>query len=207
MRNLIIVQLFLKVASDVPVSIHKLAEFSVNEQSEINNITDPNPIWERRCNFQGYALKSGWIEGLPYIYIKNDSTGDSIAGVNYDLSVALAKQCNFTLSFEKIDVYGALQEDGSWTGLMKKLINKDLDIGIADLSITFERANEIDFSIGIHNSEYALFMKIKTSEPLRWETFTEGFSSGFWYCLVTLVISLTIFLCIMKLSLNGKMLS
>ena len=152
-------------------------------------------------------MKSGWIEGLPYIYIKNDSTGDSIAGVNYDLSVALAKQCNFTLSFEKIDVYGALQEDGSWTGLMKKLINKDLDIGIADLSITFERANEIDFSIGIHNSEYALFMKIKTSEPLRWETFTEGFSSGFWYCLVTLVISLTIFLCIMKLSLNGKMLS
>ena len=186
--------------------MHKLAEFSVNEQEYISNITDPNPIRKRRCNFQGHVLKSGWIVGLPYIYIKNDSMEEGIAGVNYDLSVALAKECNFTLSFEKIDVYGALQDDKSWTGLMKKLMNKDLDIGIADLSITFERAKEIDFSIGIHNSQYALFMKIKTSEPLRWETFTEAFSSGFWYCLLTLVISLTIFLCIMKLSLNGKIL-
>ena len=89
---------------------------------------------------------------------------------------------------------------------MKKLINKEIDIGIADLSITFERAQQIDFSVGIHDSEYALFMKIKTSEPLRWETFTEAFSNGFWFCLFTLIISLTIFLSIMKFSSNGKIL-
>ena len=186
--------------------MHKLADFSVIEQSKTNNVTDSNPIWKRRCNFQGYELKSGWIVGLPYIYMNDNSTEANIAGVNYDLSVELAKECNFTLSFEKIDVYGAEQKNGSWTGLMKKLINKDLDIGIADLSITFERAQQIDFSVGIHDSEYALFMKIKTSEPLRWETFTEAFSNGFWFCLFTLIISLTIFLSIMKFSSNGKIL-
>ena len=186
--------------------MHKLAEFSVNDQSKISNITDSNPIWKRRCNFQGHELKSGWIVGLPYIYMKDVSTGTNIAGVNYDLSVALAKECNFSLSFERIDVYGAEQKDGSWTGLMKRLINKEIDIGIADLSITFERAEQIDFSVGIHDSEYALFMKIKTSEPLRWETFTEAFSNGFWFCLFTLIISLTIFLSIMKFSSNGKIL-
>ena len=186
--------------------MHKLADFSVNEESKTNNVTDSNPIWKRRCNFQGHELKSGWIVGLPYIYMNDNSTEGNIAGVNYDLSVELAKECNFTLSFEKIDVYGAEQKNGSWTGLMKKLINKDLDIGIADLSITFERAQQIDFSVGIHDSEYALFMKIKTSEPLRWETFTEAFSNGFWFCLFTLIISLTIFLSIMKFSSNGKIL-
>ena len=197
---------FLQVTIDFDVSMHKLAEFSVSDQSEAKNITDSNPIWKRRCNFQGHELKSGWIVGLPYIYMNDNSTEGNIAGVNYDLSVELAKECNFTLSFEKIDVYGAEQKNGSWTGLMKKLINKDLDIGIADLSITFERAQQIDFSVGIHDSEYSLFMKIKTSEPLRWETFTEAFSNGFWFCLFTLIISLTIFLSIMKFSSNGKIL-
>ena len=184
--------------------MHKLAEFSVSDQSGAKNITDSNPIWKRRCNFQGHVLKSGWVEGLPYVYTMHNSTADTIAGVNYDIAVELAKQCNFTLQFEKTDVYGAEQNDKSWTGLMQKLIKKEVDIGIADLSITFERSEVIDFSVGIHNSYYVLFMRVKTKEPLRWTTFTEVFSGGFWSCLLTFVISLTIFLCIVETSTMGK---
>ena len=204
----VILQFKFQVANETKVTVHKIAEFSPNEESRPLNITDPAPIWERRSDFQGHVLNAGWRIGPPYIYQtsgnkhSNDSN-DNITGVNYDLAFSLARLCNFSLHLEEVDVYGALQEDGNWTGLVEKLRTHVLDIGIADMSITKERADVIDFSIGIQNSEYVLFMKA-SGEVIKWLTFKEVFSDGFWYCLLTCVISLTIFLCFIQISTLGK---
>ena len=148
------------------------------------------------------VFNAGWIKGLPYIYTINDSNTDEISGVNYDLASSLANKCNFSLHLDQVDVYGALQSDGSWTGIVEKLMTKKLDLGIADISITIERANVIDFSIGIHDTEYVLFMR-QSGQVLQWKTFIQVFSPGFWCCMISFIISLTIFLCIIKISSSG----
>ena len=182
-----------------------MAEFSLCEQSNSANITDTRPVWERRCDFQGYVLKAGWRDGPPYVYSINDSTTGEriISGVNYDLTLSLANLCNFSVQLEKVDVYGSKQPNGSWTGIVKKLQNKELDIGIADISHTMERAEVIDFSIGISDSYYVLFMKT-SNQALQWLTFIDVFSKGFWFCLITFITSLTVFLCIIKITGFGK---
>ena len=119
------------------------------------------------------------------------------------MAFSLARLCNFSLHLEEVDVYGALQDNGDWTGLVEKLRTNELDIGIADMSITKERAEVVDFSIGIQNSEYVLFMQT-SGESIKWTTFYDPFSNGFWYCLLTCIIVLTIFLCFINNSTWGK---
>ena len=185
-----------------------MAEFSLDEEKNSTNITDPQPLWERRCDFGGHTLKAGWRDGPPFVYhdhITNDSTNgeQNISGVNHDLAISLANLCNFTLQLEKVDVYGAKQPNGSWTGIVKKLQTKELDIGIADISHTMERAKVIDFSIGIADTHYVLFMRV-SKQVLQWLTFINVFSKGFWFCLITFVTSLTVFLCIIIVTGFGK---
>ena len=150
-------------------------------------------------------MKAGWRDGPPFVYTTNNSSNgeQNISGVNYDLAISLANLCNFSLQLEKVDVYGALQADGSWTGIVRKLQTKELDIGIADISHTMERAKVIDFSVGICNTHYVLFMRV-SKQVFQWMTFISVFSNGFWFCLITFVTSLTVFLCIIKVNGLGK---
>ena len=187
------------------MTIRQLAEFSVDEKLHPPNITDSRPLWERRSDLEGRVLRAGWREGSPFIYLVNNTKNETveISGVNHDLAKSLARLCNFSMELEEVDVYGALQLDGTWTGLVEKLRTNQLDLGIADMSITIERAEVIDFSIGFHNTEYVLFMK-SSKQVLQWLTFIDVFSNGFWACLITFVISLTVFLSIMQIYILGK---
>ena len=180
--------------------MNNLAEFSLNENINRPNIIDHRPLWDRRKNLHGIILKAGWREGAPFIYQVNDTkiSKVEISGVNYDLAKSLSRIFNFTLELEEVDVYGALQLDGNWTGIVEKLRTHQLDLGIADISITIERAEVIDFSVGLQNTEYVLFMK-SSEQALQWMTFIDVFSVGFWSCLITFIITLTLFLSIMQI--------
>ena len=107
------------------------------------------------------------------------------------------------MDLKEVDVYGALQLDGTWTGIVERLRTNQLDLGIADISITSEREKVIDFSVGLHNTEYVLFMK-SSEQVWQWMTFIDVFSNGFWSCLITFVITLTVFIAIMQIYGLGK---
>ena len=94
---------------------------------------------------------------------------------------------------EEVDFFGSLQLDGTWTGIVEKLRAKQLDLGIVDMAVTFERANVIDFSVGLQDEEFVLIMK-SPEQALQWMTFIGVFSVGFWPCFITFISTLTIFL-------------
>ena len=167
------------------------------------NITDPRPLLERRCNLQGHVLTVGWIERLPYVYTSNDYNNGGISGINYDIASSLALQCNFSLELQEFNTYGVLQDDGRWTGLVEKLRTKKLDLEIASMIITKERAEVIDFSIGLQNFEFTLFMG-RSNEEVQWKTFVNAFSNQFWVCLIFSIIVLTMYLCTIKKFSLGK---
>lgn len=195
---------FIKIADSFELSMARLAEFFTNKRMPGNIYQSHYQLWERRSNLQGHIIKAGWVEGVSdiYTYIYNDGS-IGIGGPNYELFGDLARRCNFTFDLIRKNVIGAEAKDGSWTGLIKGLITKDLDIGVSDFVITYERSQQIDFSIGIRKTKFALFMKASKSN-LNWETFTEVFSNGFWRSLLALIITLAIFLSITRLSSNGK---
>ena len=164
-----------------------------------SNISDKRDLWDRRKNLQGTILKIGWTAGQPWIYQVNSTKTSKIeiAGVNYDLAKSLAWICNFTVELEKVDGYGVLQLDGTWTGIVEKLRTRQVDMAISGISITFEREDVIDFSVGLHSEEYVLFMK-SSDQALHWGTFSDVFTDGFWSCLITFIITLSLSLCIVQ---------
>ena len=44
-------------------------------------------------------------------------------------------------------VYGRLQDDGSWTGMMGEVIRGEAHFALADITITAARERAVDFSI------------------------------------------------------------
>ena len=152
----------------------------------------------------GIVIKAGWTASAPFMYLANDTKKSKLelSGINYDLAKSLSRILNFTLEMEEVDVYGALQLDGTWTGIVEKLRTKQLDLGIADMDKTIERAKVIDFSVGLEGVDFVLLMK-SSEQALQWMTFIEVFSVGFWPLLITFIFILTIFLSIMQIYGQG----
>ena len=145
-------------------------------------------------------MKAGWTAAAPFMYLVHDTRKSKreLSGANYDLAKSLSRILNFTLEMEEVDVYGALQLDGTWTGIVEKLRTKQLDLGIADMGISIERANVIDFSVGLQDVEFVLLMK-SSEQALQWMTFIDVFSVDFWPCFITFIFTLTIFLSILQI--------
>ena len=146
---------------------------------------DERPLWDRRKNLHGIVMKAGWTTAAPFIYQVNDTKNLKLelSGVNYDLAKSLSRILNFTLEMEEVDVFGDLQLDGTWTGIVEKLRTKQLDLGIADMHITIERAKVIDFTVGLQQEEFVLWMK-SSEQALQWMTFIDVFSVEFWSCFI-----------------------
>ena len=145
-------------------------------------------------------MKAGWTAAAPFIYQTNLNKKSKLelAGVNYDLAKSLSSTLNFTLEMKEVDVFGALQLDGTWTGIVEKLRTKQLDMGIANMDVTIDRAKVIDFSVGLQDVEFALFMK-SSEQALQWMTFVDVFSVEFWSCFITFIVTLTICLSIIQI--------
>lgn len=52
---------------------------------------------------------------------------------------------NYTITTE--DRIGLINEDGTWDGIIKKIIDKEADIGIGPISVMAEREAVIDFTV------------------------------------------------------------
>ena len=116
-----------QIATETPVIAQKIAEFSPHKGTYRLNVTNPAPIWERRCDFQGYVLKAGWKVGKPFMYVNEAQNGankdnPNITGVNYDLVQSIANRCNFGVQLESVDKWGNLLDNGTWTGIVDKLM-------------------------------------------------------------------------------------
>ncbi|KAK6186376.1 hypothetical protein SNE40_008422 [Patella caerulea] len=69
------------------------------------------------------------------------------SGVTVELSDTLAKYLNFTYTFVQPNngEYAGKTNDGKWQGLVGMLVRNEVDIVIADLTLTEERSKVIDF--------------------------------------------------------------
>ena len=72
--------------------------------------------------------------------------------------------------------YGALQPDGTWSGMVKLLANQDIDIATTTFAVTQERSTVITFASPLFEVYYALVIKNPAEtfnimayiEPMQW---------------------------------------
>ena len=72
--------------------------------------------------------------------------------------------------------WGAIQSDGTWTGMVNLLQNQIIDIAATDFTVTEEKSAVMTFANPITQIYHALFMKNPTetfnyrayTEPIHW---------------------------------------
>ena len=134
------------------------------------SIGEPN-IWERRRDLRGTALINGMVPltfpNPGFVYNMEDGTS---VGALVDMLELLRTSLNFTThdAFVPDNDYGLKGTDGTWTGIIGELKAGRYDMSNAGLTITPEREEAVDLTLGVFEDKVTLIIKnpVKYDEHL-----------------------------------------
>ncbi|XP_076630847.1 glutamate receptor ionotropic, kainate 2 isoform X2 [Colletes latitarsis] len=142
--------------------------------------------------------------GPPYIMEVTDSATRGILidqtryeGFCIDLIEEISKLLNFKYEFELVPDknYGNYNpETKQWNGLIRRLLDRDADLAICDLTITYERESAVDFTMPFMNLGISiLFRKPEAKEPDLF-SFLSPLSTDVWIYMATAFLAVSVML-------------
>ncbi|CAL7945892.1 unnamed protein product [Xylocopa violacea] len=142
--------------------------------------------------------------GPPYVMPVTDSATRGILieqtryeGFCIDLIEEISKLLNFKYEFELVPdgKYGTYnQETKQWNGLIQRLLKRDADLAICDLTITYERESAVDFTMPFMNLGISiLYRKPEEKEPDLF-SFLSPLSTDVWIYMATAFLAVSIML-------------
>lgn len=108
-----------------------------------------------------------------------------------DLFLQLQSLLNFTTVFitNKDKRFGLRLQNGSWNGLVKMLIDDEIDIAVASLSISKSRSTVIDFCEPLIRDSYRFFISRKAErDAFNWFGYLKPLHMDSWVCTLALII-------------------
>nr|APC94352.1 ionotropic receptor 7 [Pyrrhalta aenescens] len=145
--------------------------------------------------------------GDPYLMEVADTNGrglygnDRFEGYTMDLMKEICKpenlNCTFTFELVPDGNYGSYDpKTKQWNGIIKELLEYKADLGICDLTITYERRKAVDFTSPFMTLGISILYAKAVKEPPDLLTFSHPLSFEVWIYIATsyLIISLIMFL-------------
>ncbi|KAJ1532308.1 hypothetical protein ONE63_000916 [Megalurothrips usitatus] len=137
-------------------------------------------------------------EGAPYLTRLNQSNGTEIfEGYAIDLIRLIADELKFTYEFYlvKDTKHGSLNpKTKQWDGIMRDLIDRKADLGICDLTITYDRERAVDFTMPFMNLGISiLFLKPEDPEKDLF-AFLQPLSLEVWIYMATAYVGVSLLL-------------
>ncbi|KAK3919445.1 Glutamate receptor ionotropic, kainate 2 [Frankliniella fusca] len=140
--------------------------------------------------------------GAPYLMKKENWTedmgNDGFRGYAIDLIDAIAKELHFKYEFYlvKDGKYGSLK-DGRWDGIIKDLLDRKADLGICDLTITYDRERAVDFTMPFMNLGISILYSKAPPENPNLFSFLEPLSTEVWIYMASAFIGVSLLLFIL----------
>ncbi|KAE8743142.1 hypothetical protein FOCC_FOCC011235 [Frankliniella occidentalis] len=139
--------------------------------------------------------------GPPYLMkLDNYTEGSGNAGLegySMDLIDEISKILNFKYEFHlvKDGKYGSLNPvTKQWDGIIKELLDRKADLGICDLTITYDRERAVDFTMPFMNLGISiLFAKPKEPDPNLF-SFLSPLSLEVWIYMATAYVGVSLLL-------------
>lgn len=128
------------------------------------------------------------------------STSKIITGHDIELLNGIAKMLNFNLTIDilfETAAWGQIFENGSATGVMRRVINREADIGIGTYYLTSTRAKYMSFIQYSYVDTILTVPRALTLSPL--EKLLSPFSRALW---ISLMLSFCIGFCVISLLLK-----
>ena len=154
-------------------------------------------MWERRRNLEGILIRVATIS-LPGLHeIHYSKSGESViggSGMFLEPLNILEKELNFTWKLipSNDGQWGAMDNNGTWTGLISMLISEQIDIAAASLSVTEARSRVVTFSGTIADAEWTLFSGSSSKPNANPWIYFEIFPATVMFICCGMVISISI---------------
>nr|XP_023019507.1 glutamate receptor ionotropic, kainate 2-like [Leptinotarsa decemlineata] len=145
--------------------------------------------------------------GDPYLMHRVDPNGralygnDRFEGYTMDLIGEICKpqnlNCSFTFEIVADGKYGNYDpKTKQWNGLIRELLDYKADLGICDLTITYERRKAVDFTLPFMTLGISILYAKAVKEPPELLSFSHPLSFEVWIYIATsyLIISMMMFL-------------
>lgn len=145
--------------------------------------------------------------GAPYIMEITDNSMRGVLigtkryeGYCIDLIDLIAKNLSFKdVVYEIVpdDQYGRYDpQTKSWNGLIKRVLDHEVDLAICDLTITYERKSAVDFSMPFMNLGISIVFIKPEDKPPDFFSFLSPLSTDVWFYMATayLIVSIMLFL-------------
>lgn len=146
---------------------------------------------------QNRTFRVSTIVNPPYTMLKKDAHlregNDRFEGYAVDLMDALAQKIGFqyTLHLVKDGAYGS-NSTGEWNGMIREVMDREADMAIVDLTITFLRQQAVDFTMPFMNTGISiLFRKPLLGDPPLF-SFLFPFSVDVWLYMLTAYLALSL---------------
>ncbi|KAL8608295.1 hypothetical protein ACOMHN_042162 [Nucella lapillus] len=133
----------------------------------------PNVKW--RLN--GQKLSVGTAAWEPFVVVEHNSDGTAqYSGLCIDILRALSLSLNFTyeLRVPEDGQFGSAV-DGNWTGLIKMLKDREVQLVVAPLAVDELRAAVVDFSTPFYLDYTGVLFRRPDPAPHKWKTYFRPF--------------------------------
>ena len=195
---------FLFVYSTSVSTIHLKEIYGVNGKTIVTQIgthkegsglsISATNMWDRRTDMEGMEIRVATLS-YPFLHeLYYDKLNTSViggGGLFIEPLNILAQKLNFSMKFmSSIDgQWGAMNQNGTWTGLIGMLIRGQADIAAAGLSLTFERTEVTTFGIGFELEEFTLMSPQTTEREVHLDVYLHIFPGPVWCLIGAMVIS------------------
>ncbi|XP_029051723.2 ionotropic receptor 25a [Osmia bicornis bicornis] len=117
-------------------------------------------------------------------------------GFCIDLLNEIRETVGFQYEIREADdkMYGNLNPNGSWNGMMKELIEKRADIALGSLWVTAEREVVVDFTVPYYDLVGLSIMMLKTKTTTSLFKFLTVLENEVWFCILAAYIFTSILL-------------
>jgi len=145
------------------------------------------------------------ILSAPFMMLKEDSEvlvgNDRYEGYSVDLIHEIASILGFNYSIKLVEdgAYGSYNKDTSkWNGMIGELLDQKADLVVADITITYEREQGVDFTMPFMNLGVTiLYRKPNKKSPNLW-SFMSPLSFEVWICIMTAYLAVSLILYIIS---------
>lgn len=105
-------------------------------------------------------------------------------GYSIDLMDSIADLVHFDYTITEMDEHGHMDENGVWNGVVRKLIDKEADIGLGTMQVMAERETAIDFTVPYYDLVgIAVLMMLPRAQNSLFK-FLTVLETDVWFCIL-----------------------
>ncbi|XP_023233661.1 glutamate receptor 2-like [Centruroides sculpturatus] len=147
----------------------------------------------------GIVIDEPFIMKIPY-YKEGDPIHSKYEGLLIDLLLKLQEMLNFKFKFHEIKEYGIENpKTKEWNGLVRQLMDKKIDLGLAAFTVSWKRQEVITFTAPYYDLGLAILMpKYNAKTKQNYFAFLSPFETTVWLTIAVSVIftSLVLAICV-----------